>query len=76
MNILPAKDVELGGRLLWDLRALGEVVLPEGISSVGRFWFSGSGVEKVAVPASVREVGEEAFRMCGKLASVVFADGC
>ena len=31
MSILPAKDVTFGGRLLWDLRALGKIVLPEKI---------------------------------------------
>ena len=63
------------GRLLWDLRKLSDVVIPEGIQRIGRYWFSGSGVERITIPASVEEIGEEAFRMCGNLQCVVFAKG-
>ena len=52
VEILPARDVPVGGKLLWDLRALGEVAIPEGVRRIGDYWFRGSRVQSVRVPAS------------------------
>ena len=52
VRILPARDVPVGGKLLWDLRALGEVAIPESVRRIGDYWFRGSRVQSVHVPAS------------------------
>ena len=40
-----------------ELRGLKEATIPEGTERVGGYWFWGSGVERVIIPACVRELG-------------------
>ena len=55
-------------------RVLGHVAIPEGVEVVETGWLQNSGVESVEVPASVRELGADAFRGCGGLRCVTFAE--
>lgn len=52
-----------------------EVVLPDGIKAIGSNWFCGTDIEAVTVPASVEEIGAEAFSYCYSLRRVEFAAG-
>ena len=52
-----------------------EVVIPEGTEKIGNHWFCDSEVESVTIPASVGEIGTDAFYGCRSLKSVVFAEG-
>ena len=70
--VLPSRDVVVGGMPLWDVRALRDVVIPDGVEAVGERWFCGSSVESVTIPASVEEVGPYAFCDCRRLAKLVF----
>ena len=47
--------------------------LPKGLEVVGARWFCWSDIEKVFIPNTVRELGEDAFRDCKRLREVVFA---
>ena len=49
------------------------MVVPDGVERIGNCWFWGSGIESVAIPVSVREIGTEAFCRCERLRSVSFA---
>ena len=60
---------------LWDLRTLKDVIIPEGIESIGKKWFADSNIENVQIPADVREVGDNAFQNCASLKRVTFAPG-
>ena len=60
------------GKPLKRLRRLKEVIIPDGIARVGNYWFWGSGIERVEIPASVREIGVEAFCDCKNLRKRVF----
>lgn len=60
---------------LWDLRALKRVVIPAGVERIGSYWFSCSYIEYVEIPASVFEIGVEAFSGCQALRSVCVAKG-
>lgn len=60
---------------IWTLRCLRVVAIPEGPVRIGNHWFSSSWVEDVTVPASVREVGTEAFFRCAGLKRLRFAAG-
>ena len=51
------------------------VIIPEGTEKIGNHWFWGSDIESVEIPASVREIGVDAFFKCKCLKSVVFAEG-
>ena len=72
---IPSGITDVGGRLLRDLRAAREVVLPDGLREVGAGWFARSGVRFVCVPKSVERIAEDAFRGCRWLAEVEFARG-
>ena len=54
----------VGDRLLWDLRRLKDLVIPDGAQEIGEEWFMNSGVESVVVPASVEEIWAYAFYSC------------
>ena len=46
--------------------------LPDGLDRVGDGWFAGSDIEKLAIPSSVRALGNSAFANCVQLREVVF----
>ena len=51
-----------------------DAVIPSGVKAVGARWFYESAVETVAVPESVRVLGEEAFFGCRRLRRVTLAE--
>ena len=57
------------------LRLLRSTVLNEGLETVSEYAFEMSGVESVRVPASVREIGAQAFSECKKQAVFRLARG-
>lgn len=46
-----------------------EFVIPDGVKSIGKLAFNGTGIKSVFIPDSVTEVGEKAFEGCKKLES-------
>ena len=72
--LLPPKNTMVGDKLLWDLRATRNVVIPDGVEKIRKQWFAGCAVESVEVPVSVTEIEEMAFFCCYKLRDVVFAE--
>lgn len=54
---------------------MNEIVIPEGVERIGSYWFWESIIERVQIPASVKEIGTEAFSNCPDLRSVEFAEG-
>ena len=66
-------EVRAGGLILD--RTVRDVVLPEGLERVEKFWFAGTCVASAAFPASVFEVCAEAFMCCACLRVVTFAEG-
>ena len=64
-----AENLYLNGKLLTDL------VIPEGVTSIGRYAFYGiSHLESVTIPASVTFIGGSAFGDCDHLRSVYAPD--
>lgn len=43
----------VGDRLVFDLRRLRDVVIPEGVQKIGEHWFKGAGIESAAIPVSI-----------------------
>ena len=50
-------------------------MLPDGIQVLGAQWFKNSEIQSVTIPASVREIGADAFHNCYCLKHVIFAPG-
>ena len=51
------------------------LTLPEGLTSIGKELFKGSGIKEVHIPASVQSIGGYAFDECKNLQKVTFAEG-
>ena len=66
------KSTKVGDQLLWDLRKLNELVIPDGTKLIGKHWFCGCGVNSVTIPPSVKEIEERAFCDCYNLTTIVF----
>ena len=75
VSVTPDEKTIAENTMLQTLRALKSVVLPDGLRKIGDRWFANSDIESVVIPASVREIGAEAFFMCERLRRVVFAEG-
>ena len=73
--ICPLPETMAGTVKVWDLRNCKHVTIPEGIERIGNYWFCGSAIESVEIPASVKEICVDAFCECKSLKSVVFAPG-
>ena len=50
------------------------VVIPDGVEKIENNWFWGSKAVSVTIPASVREIGDCAFRNCKKLRQITFSE--
>lgn len=75
VQVSPVPETMTGNTRVWDLRRLKSVVIPEGVERIGNCWFWGSEVESVELPASVREIGTDAFCDCQRLKCVTIAPG-
>lgn len=53
---------------------LTRITLPEGITAVGNYAFSGTGLTQVTLPNGVTTIGNSVFAYCSRLASVIFPD--
>lgn len=51
-----------------------EIVLPEGLTKIGRSAFNGTLIESIDIPATVTEIGTVAFDFCENLKTVNFDD--
>ena len=72
---LPFRLRKTQGLLGLDQKDPKTVRLPEGLRVLEAGSFRNSEVEKVTIPSSVRELGNEAFQSCQKLCEVVFEPG-
>ena len=65
-----AKKLYIGGE------AVTEVVIPDGITTIGRqTFFNAKNITSVSIPASVTNIGDEAFRGCSSLTTITGANG-
>lgn len=55
-----------------DLKALKTISLPEGLLAIGDYAFLQSGITKITIPSTVKEIGEFAFAGCESLAEIKF----
>ena len=60
---------------VWNLRKQKDIIFPDGVEKIGNHWFWDTEVESVTIPASVKEIGVNAFCSCKRLKRVAFAEG-
>lgn len=60
----------LGEKAFYGCESLKNILLPEGLKTIGIECFKKSGIGEITLPANVREVGVGAFAQCGQLESV------
>ncbi len=75
-----AYTVPEGARAIADyafcMRDMGEVILPEGVESVGAYAFAYcESLRAVTLPEGLKSLGEMAFFVCGALREVVIPEG-
>ena len=70
------KMKEFPSYLCSELSNLEEVILSEGLESIGKgaFWHCGK-LENINLPSTLKIVGDSAFEECGSLTSVVLPEG-
>ncbi len=60
----------VGAYAFGQLTKVSSIDLPNTVSSIGKYAFSGSGVKNVTLPTSVTAIGESAFNGCSSLYAV------
>lgn len=58
-----------------DARGLLSVTLSEGLVSIGKFAFAGTGPSFVTLPSSLKTIGSSAFNSCTNLVSIEIPEG-
>ena len=61
---------------IYRMRGVRNVILPEGMTSIGDYAFSYcSHLESIVIPDSVTSIGRYAFESCGRLTSIMIGNG-
>jgi hypothetical protein len=55
--------------------ALTTIVIPNGVSYIGRSAFENSGITSITLPSGITKIADSTFRGCKKLASIVIPEG-
>lgn len=58
-------------------RVDGVFTIPEGVTEIGTYAFSGqTNITKVVIPSTMKTIGENAFENCTSIKEIEFANGC
>ena len=71
---LPDNMTELPMGIFWNCTALKRISLPSGLKKIGNAAFYGSGLEKIAIPASVTEIDDWAFAWITNMKTIDIPD--
>ncbi len=70
------KITEDGSCILTGYKGTGEMIIPDGVTEIGRSAFEDrTDITKVVIPSSVKVIRNKAFRSCENLTEVEFSDG-
>ena len=65
---------EIGEKAFKDTKNLEKVVIPEGVTTIGKNAFENSSVKEVVIPSTVTVITEGAFKNCDALEEIVIPD--
>ena len=71
---LPDNMTELPMGIFWNCTALKRISLPSGLEKIGNAAFYGSGLEKIAIPASVKVIDDWAFAWITNMKTIDIPD--
>ncbi len=69
--IIPSSVIHIDSEAFMNDSSITEVVLPEGIQTIGDNAFSGSGLESINLPSSISKISSSAFEDCPKVKATV-----
>ncbi len=72
---LPSDVTAIDAYAFQNCASLKEIILPEGLTTIGAGAFKGSGLSEIPVPASVTSLGPGAFESCKNLTSINLPSG-
>ncbi len=67
--------VIIGKKAFYGIESLKSATLPEGVTALGEFAFSHSGIETFKAPSSLRTLQDKSFFYCKSLTSVALNEG-
>lgn len=69
---IPNSVKNIGKEAFSNCRDLTQIIIPDGITSIGDWAFSYCGLESIEFPSSVETIGEFAFNYCTDMKSITF----
>jgi len=66
--------VEIGNYAFEDHPGITSITIPNTVTKIGYFAFSGTGITKIVIPDSVAEMGESVFGGCKRLTEIKLSD--
>lgn len=75
IEFIPGTLKSIGQSVFLSCRKLTNLVLPDGVETIGRSAFSGSGLVSVSIPGSVKRIPDCAFQKCSGLTVVKLNEG-
>jgi len=69
--LIPAGTHTIGQEAFYGDTSLADVTLPEGVTTVGNRAFANSSVERIILPRSLEDIGEDVFAGCEKVYAFV-----
>ena len=73
--VIPSSVKTIGDLAFYGCESLTEIVLPDGLTEIGREVFTKSGLKSINIPSTVKKIGYSAFRRCKSLTEIVLPDG-
>lgn len=73
--ILSPKIAHLPEAMLYSSQKLKNLVIPEGVTTIGRYAFQEGHMEYVSIPSTIQMIGTGAFDKCKQLYYLDFAEG-
>ena len=74
-SIIPDDVTVIANGAFHDIESLREINIPEGVKTIEHAAFTGSGLDKIHIPASVENLAQKAFLMTPNLKEITVADG-
>ncbi len=72
VNMSGGKNTVIGKGAFSRCYGLKEIIIPEGVTTIGRDCFYSSGIENVSLPISLSKIGGNAFNSCSSLNTITY----